>query len=109
MAKWEKEREVVAEVSTRHEAAHLTPTERRLLMCLVCNAGRIVSHRELMEGMSSGNRKVRIGNLRSCVSRLRNKTELDPALPRVIITHHKLGYSFAGKEGAQGFPESEAS
>ena len=95
-------------VSTRDEALHLTPTERRLLTCLVSNAGRIVSHRELLDAMSSGNRKVSIGNLRSCISRVREKIEVDPALPRVIITHHKLGYSFTGREGARWFPQSDA-
>lgn len=90
-------------VTTRDEVVRLIPTEGRLLRCLVSNAGRIVSHRELMEAMSSGNRKVTIGNLRSCISRLRNKVEIDPGLPRVIITHHKFGYSFAGKEEARWF------
>ena len=86
---------------------NLTPTERRLLNCLVRNAGRIVSHKELLEAMSSGNPNLNIGNLRSCISRLRNKIEADPALPRVIITHHRQGYSFAGKEEARWFPELE--
>ena len=84
----------------------LTPPERRLLTCLVRNAGRIVSHGELMEAMSSGNHKVGIGSLPSCISRLRNKIELDPALPGVIITHHRQGYSFTAKEGARWSPES---
>jgi len=47
-----------------------------------------------------------IDNLRHCISRLRKKIEIDPALLRVIITHHRQGYSFAGKEEARWFPES---
>jgi len=86
------------------KAAHLTPTEHRLLMYLVRNAGRIVSHNELFRVITSNN----IGSLRSCICRLRNKIEIDPALPNVIITHRGLGYSFAGKEEARWFPESEA-
>ncbi len=97
----------MATVSRQDEPLHLTPTERRLLMCLVSNAGHVVCHRELMEGMSSGNREVSIGNLRSCVSRLRKKVELDPGLPSVIITHHQQGYSFSGAGGTRWFPESE--
>jgi len=95
----------MAAVSTRRAEVHLTPTEGRLLACLVRSAGRIVSHRELMEAISSRDRNVSIGNLRSCVSRLRTKVEIDPGLPRVIITHHKLGYSFAGREEAPGLSE----
>ena len=78
----------------------LTPTERRLLTCLVRNEGRIVSHRGLLEAMSPG-KPVNIGNLRQYIVRLRNKVEIDPALPSVIITNHGHGYSFAGKEEAR--------
>jgi len=95
----------MATVKTGDEAVHLTPTERRLVTCPVSNAGRIVSHTELMDAMSSGDRNVSIGNLRSCISRLRNKIELDPALPAVIITHHRQGYSFSEKGEARWFPE----
>ena len=80
------------------KSARLTRTERRLLTCLVRNAGRIVSHKELLEAMLPG--KPSTDNLRHCISRLRKKIEIDPALPRVITTHHRQGYSFAGKEEA---------
>jgi len=89
----------------RDEGVHLTPTERRLLTCLVRNAGRIVSHGELLEAMSP--RNTSIHNLRAYINRLRERIEIDPALPRVIITHHRQGYSFAGKEEARWFPELE--
>ena len=82
---------------------HLTPTEQRLLDCLVRNEGRIVSHGELLEAMSI----ARIGTLRQWICHLRKKIEEDAALPRVIITHRGQGYSFAGKEEAQWFPEEE--
>ena len=90
-----------------NKSVHLTPTERRLLEHLVRNAGRIVSHRELLEAMSPGKPSNNIGYLGSCISGLRNKIEIDPALPSVIITHHRQGYSFAGKEEARWFPEEE--
>lgn len=86
---------------------HLTPTEHRLLTCLVRNEGRVVSHKELLEAMSSGNPGNSIGGLRTYICRLRQKVEIDPALPRVIITHQLQGYSFAGKEKARWFPEKE--
>jgi len=92
-------------MSVSNETVHLTPTERRLLDCLVRNAGAIVSHRELLEAMSSGNRSISIDNLRHCIWGLRKKVEVDPVLPRVIITHHRKGYSFAGTEEARWFPE----
>ena len=92
-------------MSVSNETVHLTPTEHRLLEHLVRNAGRIVSHKELLEVMSSGNPSKSIHHLRAYIARLRKKTEIDPALPRVIITHHRQGYSFAGKEEARWLPE----
>jgi len=88
-------------------SAYLTPTEHRLLEHLVRNEGRIVNHRELLEAMSSGNANISMDNLRHCILRLCDKIEIDPALPRLIITHHRQGYSFAGKEQARWFPEEE--
>jgi len=90
-----------------HESRDLTPTERRLLNCLVSNAGRVVSHRELLEAMTAGNPSTSTHNLRAYIARLRKKIEIDPALPNVIITHHRQGYSLAGKEEARWFPEEE--
>jgi DNA-binding response OmpR family regulator len=58
--------------------------------------------------MSAGNTSNNIGTLRQWTSRLRKKIEKDPAFPNVIITHHRRGYSFAGKEEARWFPELEA-
>lgn len=103
----DKESAAMATMSTRAEAVRLTPTERRLLTCLVRNAGRIVSHGELLEEMSP--RNASMSNLRTSIGRLRSKIEIDPALPNVIITHRGSGYSFAGKEEAQWFPEAEPS
>jgi len=101
----DKESAAMATMSTRAEAVRLTPTERRLLTCLVRNAGRIGTHKELFEAISTR----RVGTLRQWIVRLRKKIEVDPALPRVIMTHHRQGYSFAGKEEAQWFAELELS
>lgn len=65
------------------KTTHLTPTERRLLDCLVRNAGRIVSHRELLEAI--GNPSYNIGSLQEHIYCLRKKIEKDPASQG----HHK--------------------
>jgi two-component system KDP operon response regulator KdpE len=105
VAEWEKECEGVAEMSPQ-DKDRLTPTERRLLTCLVRNAGQTVSHKELLEATSL--RNTSISNLRAYIGRLRKKIEIDPALPRVIVTHYGLGYSFAGNEEARWFLENES-
>jgi len=58
--------------------------------------------------MSAGNPSKSIHHLRAYITRLRKKIEIDPALPRVIITHYGQGHSFAGREEARWFPEVEA-
>jgi len=87
------------------KSAHLTPTERRLLEYLVRNAGRIVSHEELLEAIDHPVSRRGRHVLAQYIVRLREKIEMDPALPRVIITHHGRGYCFAGKEETRWFPE----
>jgi len=57
--------------------------------------------------MSPGNSNKSIHHLRAYIARLRKKIEIDPALPRVIITHHRQGYSFADKEEARWFRDEE--
>lgn len=84
---------------------HLSRTERRLLTHLVRDAGRIVSHKELLEAMSAGSPSKSIHSLRQDIFCLRKKIEVDSALPRVIISHYGQGYSFASKEEARWFPE----
>src|SRR5438309_3287355 len=76
----------------------LTNTEYRLLYHLVRNAGRIVSHRDLLQtawGSDSYGEDV----VRVYVSRLRAKIEPDPAHPRYIVTKSGLGYLFVGEPG----------
>lgn len=80
-----------------NEKAYLTRAEHRLHEHLVRNAGQIVSHMELLEAMSTEN----IGTLRRLISRLREKIEIHPALPSVIISHYGQGYSSRGKESAR--------
>jgi len=74
---------------------------------LVRNAARIVTHKELLEAIGHPNSRRGRNVLIQNISSLRKKIEIDPALPRVIITHHRQGYSFAGKEEARWFPEPD--
>lgn len=93
--------DVREEVGLPDKGMHLTPVECPLLEHLARNVGRIVSHGELLKTMSIRN----IGALGQHISRLRKKTEVDPAPPRVIITHRGLGYPFAREEQARRFPQ----
>jgi len=75
----------------------LTPTEFRLLVYLAHNAGRVLSRGPLLDavwGYDADVESERIVNVQ--VRRLREKVELDPPPPALILTVPGLGYRLAG-------------
>ena len=80
------------------KAVELTPREYQLLTCLVENAGRTLSHQEILDEVwndhASGPWAVR-----QYIRQLRQKIEPDPARPRYILTRRGIGYQFAGVMG----------
>jgi two-component system KDP operon response regulator KdpE len=89
------------EVTMRGVPADLTPTEYRLLLYLVSNAGQAVPHREVLAsvwGPAYDDPEV----LKLFISRLRSKIEPDPSQPRYILTQRGRGYYFAAAKDAPG-------
>lgn len=82
-------------VTVRGEEAKLTPTEYRLLHCLAANAGRVMTHEELLEKVWGAEYRGQYEGLRMYILRLRQKIEEDPHQPRYIITRPGVGYMFA--------------
>lgn len=78
------------------EPVHLTPIESRLLMYLVSQKGRIVSHQELLVGVWGPEYAEAVGYLSVYIRYLRRKIEDDPSNPRYIRTRWGMGYYFAG-------------
>lgn len=72
----------------------LTPHEFRLLALLVENAGRTVSHREMLEQVWGFDYVDDIDYVRIYVSRLRQKIEPVPSAPTYILTEPGVGYYF---------------
>lgn len=74
----------------------LTPTEFNLLVYLVKHAGRVLSHRAILQNVWG----VEYGNeaeyLRVYIGRLRQKIEADALNPRHLFTEHGMGYRFEG-------------
>jgi two-component system KDP operon response regulator KdpE len=69
----------------------LTPTEYDLLRVLVVDAGKVITHRQLLRQVwGEGYDDMHI--LRVNVSNLRRKIEPDPARPRYVITEPGVGY-----------------
>lgn len=73
---------------------HLTPTEFKLLVVLLENAGRVVSQRELLEQVWGPEYVDDVYYPRVYISQLRHKIEPDPASPTYILTEHRVGYRF---------------
>jgi two-component system KDP operon response regulator KdpE len=73
----------------------LTPKEFGLLRYLVAQAGKPVTHRELLQAVWGPEYGDEPEYLRVVVNKLRKKIEPDPGCPRYILTEPWIGYRFA--------------
>ncbi len=76
------------------ERVKLTPIEFRLLALLLENAGRILTHQQLLEKVWGWEYIDDLDYVRIYISHLRRKVEPDPTLPRYIVTEPGVGYCF---------------
>ena len=77
------------------ELLKLTATEFACLALLVKNAGRVLTHRYLLEHVWGPTFAEETQYLRVYVAQLRKKIEDDPTHPRLIVTESGIGYRFA--------------
>lgn len=73
----------------------LTPTEYSLLRVLVQNAGKVVTHRQLLRTVWGEKAESQAQYLRVYVTHLRNKLEADRDAPKLIKTEVGIGYRLA--------------
>ena len=71
---------------------HLTPIEYRLLTLLIANAGRVLTHRQLLREVWGPSHAEDTHYLRVYMTGLRRKLEANPAQPRHIRTESGVGY-----------------
>jgi two-component system KDP operon response regulator KdpE len=76
---------------------HLTPIEYRLLAVLVKNAGKVLTHRQLLKEVWGPGYVERSHYLRIYMASLRQKLEADPARPRFLLTETGVGYRLAAE------------
>ena len=76
------------------EEMHLRPTEYRLLYQMVSNPGQLLTHDTLLERVWGPEYKGEHRYVRTYVTYLRQKLELDPRNPRYILSERGLGYRF---------------
>nr|WP_284323941.1 response regulator transcription factor [Cypionkella aquatica] len=77
----------------------LTPKEYDLLAVLARNAGRVVTHRQILTAVWGPAHHDDTQYLRVFIGQLRGKIESDPNMPNLIRTEPGAGYRFAESDG----------
>jgi len=80
------------------QPVHLTPIEYRLLSVLIANAGKVLTHRQLLKDVWGPAYVEHSHYLRIYMGQLRHKLEQDPARPRYLLTELGVGYRLAGED-----------
>ena len=77
----------------RHDAVvHLTPKAFDLLALLVRNAGRVLTHRQILTAVWGPAHTEDLQYLRVFIGQLRQKLEATPDTPQLILTEPGIGY-----------------
>ncbi len=86
---------VTRRVLSRGREVHLTPTEYALLARLVRQAGRVLTHHQLLADVWGVEFVQHTHYLRLYLAQLRAKLEVDPADPQLLLTETGVGYRLA--------------
>jgi two-component system KDP operon response regulator KdpE len=79
-------------VTVAGSEVHLTPIEYKLLALLLKNAGKVLTHRQLLKEVWGAAYAENTQYLRVYMVQLRHKLERDPARPRYLVTEPGVGY-----------------
>ena len=80
------------------EPARFTPLEFRILACLGRKLGMVVTQDELIREVWGPDRVTDTRGLRTYVKMLRQKLEVDPTRPKVLVTEPGVGYRLLGDD-----------
>ena len=80
------------EVLVDGREVRLTPIEYRLLAVLARNAGRVLTHGQILKEVWGPAHVEQSHYLRVYMAQLRRKIEVDPARPRLFVTEPGVGY-----------------
>jgi two-component system KDP operon response regulator KdpE len=80
------------EVTVAGRGVHLTPIEYKLLALLARNAGRVLTHRQIIKEVWGTSYAGQSHHVRVHMAELRKKIERDPARPQWLITEVGVGY-----------------
>jgi two-component system KDP operon response regulator KdpE len=77
-------------VTVKGEEGELTPREYDLLRLLISHAGKVLTHKFILQTVWGGATDVQY--LRIYIRTLRQKLEADPERPKLILTEQGVGY-----------------
>lgn len=77
------------------EEVHLTPIEYRLLLLMIENQGKVLTHRYIVKKIWGYENSDDTKSLRVYMANLRRKIEKDTARPCFILTEVGVGYRFS--------------
>ncbi len=80
------------EVTVHGQSVHLTPIEYKLLVLFGENAGRVLTHRQILKEVWGPQHTGQNHHVRVHVAELRKKIEKDPAQPELLLTELGVGY-----------------
>ena len=80
------------QVTVEGQPVHLTPNEFKLLTVLIKNAGKVMTHRQLLREVWGPGSGEETHYLRVYMNQLRQKIEADAARPKHLLTEPGVGY-----------------
>lgn len=86
------------QVKVAGQEVHLTPTEYEVLKYLATHAGKVVTHRVLLNAVWGSSYEADAHYLRVFINQLRRKIEPDPSRPRYLVTESGVGYRLRDME-----------
>lgn len=87
------------QAAIRGNRLHLTPIEYNILVHLMRNCGKVVTHEELLHAVWGDNYREDFSVLRVNISRLRQKLEENPRHPTYVVTIPGKGYWMPAAQG----------
>ncbi len=84
-------------VTVAGNPVHLTPTEYKILHVLIRHAGKLVTHRQLLNDVWGPDALHETQYLRVHMANLRAKIERQPAQPKLLLTDPGIGYRLAAE------------
>lgn len=79
-------------VKVKGKEVRLTATEYSLLRLFIQHAGKVLTHRQILREVWGPNALEQTHYLRVYLAHLREKLEVDPAQPKLLITEPGVGY-----------------